>query len=137
MKDSIFFDTNTIIYLYSITEKEKKEVLTHYINNNICYISTQVLNEFTNVMSKKYNVDCASLKNAIGELESSFNVVTVSVDAIKEALKIKEDLKFSYYDSLIIATAILCGCNIVLTEDMHHEQMIDGTLSILNPFVGM
>jgi predicted nucleic acid-binding protein len=40
----------------------------------------------------------------------------------------------SYWDSLIISSALESGCKILYTEDMHHNQIIEGKLKIINPF---
>jgi len=35
---------------------------------------------------------------------------------------------------MILATALENGCNIVFSEDMQHNQMIENQLTIINPF---
>lgn len=54
MKDKVFLDTNLVIFLYSSTEVRKKESVENLIELNEVWISTQVLNEFANVMFKKF-----------------------------------------------------------------------------------
>jgi predicted nucleic acid-binding protein len=44
-----FVDTNVLLYLYSGTEKDKQQRAQEYVDNCECVISTQVLNEFSNV----------------------------------------------------------------------------------------
>jgi len=39
---------------------------------------------------------------------------------------------FSYYDSLIIASALECECSVLFSEDMQHGQIIESTLKIVN-----
>lgn len=41
---------------------------------------------------------------------------------------------FSYWDSLIIASALESGCNILYSEDLQSQQQIEAQLEILNPF---
>jgi len=48
--------------------------------------------------------------------------------------KIKSRYQFSYWDSLIIASALENGCIILFTEDLQHNQMIEETLWVKNPF---
>lgn len=40
----------------------------------------------------------------------------------------------SWFDSLIVAAAIETGCETLLTEDMQDGLVVDGTLTIVNPF---
>ena len=51
--------------------------------------------------------------NAIAELEDNFEIVITGSEDIKKALTLKKKYFFSYYDSLIIASAILHKCNII------------------------
>ena len=53
----------------------------------------------------------------------------------RNALKIASKYKYSFPDSLIIATAIEYNCNVLFSEDMHHNQIIENTLKIINPFL--
>ena len=50
------------------------------------------------------------------------------------AIKIKEEYKLQFYDSLIIATALENSCSILYSEDMQHGQIIENSLKIINPF---
>lgn len=34
----------------------------------------------------------------------------------------------------VIAAALASGCTVLYSEDMQHGQLIDGTLTIVNPF---
>jgi predicted nucleic acid-binding protein len=51
------------------------------------------------------------------------------------ACQIAEKYHFSFYDSLIIAASLECDCNILYSEDMHHGQIIENKLKIVNPFL--
>jgi predicted nucleic acid-binding protein len=52
-----------------------------------------------------------------------------------QAGKFGQRYRFAWYDSLIIAAALAAGCYILYTEDMQHGQVINGKLTLLNPFV--
>ena len=52
MQDRIFLDTNMIVYLYSEDEIEKREEIISIVSKNDVFISTQVVNEFSNVLYK-------------------------------------------------------------------------------------
>lgn len=54
--DNAFFDSNIIVYCYTETEPEKQNKAFEIIDNcNRPFISTQVLQEFCNVIHKKKN----------------------------------------------------------------------------------
>ena len=50
------------------------------------------------------------------------------------ALVIASKHKYSFYDSLVIAAALEKKCDILYSEDLQHNQKIEGTLVIVNPF---
>ena len=45
-----------------------------------------------------------------------------------------ERYKFSFYDSVIAASALHAGCKILYSEDLQDGQVIDKQLRITNPF---
>lgn len=135
MSDSCFFDTNTIVYLYSEDEKEKQHRILSLISNRESnFISPQVINETINVMHRKMKIDYQDINNVIAELLENFAISDFTVATIKIAVKVADKYGFSYYDSLIIASALESNCQILYTEDMHHQQIIDNSLKIVNPF---
>ncbi|MBF0624434.1 MAG: hypothetical protein HQL82_06460 [Magnetococcales bacterium] len=50
------------------------------------------------------------------------------------ASRLREAHSFNYWDSLIVAAALEAGCITLATEDLQHGRVIDGVLTILNPF---
>ncbi|MCL1941141.1 MAG: hypothetical protein FWG09_04290 [Synergistaceae bacterium] len=53
---------------------------------------------------------------------------------VTKTLDIHEKYRYSYYDSLIIASALEHDCQYLLTEDMANGQVIEGQLTIQNIF---
>ncbi len=62
------------------------------------------------------------------------NVVSVTSETIETALMLKGKYHFSYWDSLMLSAALISNCEVVYSEDMQHNQTIEGRLRILNPF---
>jgi len=44
-------------------------------------------------------------------------------------------LTVSFWDSLIVASALHNGCTTLCSEDLAHGMMIEKTLRVTNPFV--
>ena len=61
----------------------------------------------------------------------------VTEDTHDRGVDIAERYGFSLYDSLIIAAAREAGCTTLFSEDLQHRQVIDGALTVRNPFVGV
>ena len=59
----------------------------------------------------------------------------VGISEIRSAWALAERYGFGHYDSLIIAAALKTGSSTLYTEDMQHEQVIEGRLTLINPFV--
>ena len=62
------------------------------------------------------------------------NVASISKDTMLVSFAIKNRYSFSYWDSLILSSALENGCNIIYSEDMQDGQLIDGVLRVVNPF---
>jgi predicted nucleic acid-binding protein len=52
---------------------------------------------------------------------------------ILHASEIEESYRLSFWDSLIVASAYSKNAAIILTEDLNHNQLIEG-VRIQNPF---
>lgn len=136
MNAKIFFDTNLLVYLYSEDESEKQaRVLSHIKESENRLVSTQVLNELSNTLRKKFKLDYGDIARVIVEIRANFEITTVQVQTIEYALKIAETYRYSYYDSVIIAAALEVSCTLLYSEDMQHGQLIENQLTIFNPFL--
>jgi predicted nucleic acid-binding protein len=113
MNSNIFCDTNVILYSYSIVDNQKSLVSKNLIGNTKSIISTQVLQEMCNVLIKKFKLDMTSISNALSELELNFDVRINTTETIRNALKIHFKYQYSYYDSLIIASALENKCSVL------------------------
>jgi len=134
MKDKVFIDTNILVYLATDKTGKQEIIVNKFEECTYSFISIQVLNEFSNTCFKKSLLRPDEIEFAIKEYTTMFNLAILNVDAIIGALKIKQKYGFSYYDCLIISTAIQNDCSILYTEDMLHLQRIDNKLTIINPF---
>ncbi len=105
-----------------------------FIDTNNSLISNQVINELVNILFKKFKLSSNDIENALLEIDTIFTIVNFKFTTQIKAIRIKDKYKLQYYDSLIIATAIENGCNILFSEDMQHLQMIEERLQIINPF---
>ena len=59
----------------------------------------------------------------------------LTLETHERALEIAERYRFSVYDSLIVASARLACCKTLYAEDLQHLQVIEGQLTIINPFL--
>lgn len=134
MKDKVFFDTNLWIYLYS--HKEKGKVIKDLIYKNFdrLIISVQILGELYSVLIRKNLKTEEDSEKLVLELIKYFNIVSVDKICVSEAIRLNIKYKYSYWDSLILATSLYNSCSILYSEDLHHNQIIENNLLLLNPF---
>ena len=130
----VFIDTNILIYAYSEDEPEKAIISQRIIVENKSFTSIQVLNELSNVLYKKFKKSEDEVISVLLELTEFLKIVPVTLNTILKAHKVKKKYKYSYYDSLVIASALENNCEILYTEDMQHNQRIYGGLRIINPY---
>lgn len=135
MNAKVFLDTNILVYSYSSTEPQKQAIAQQLITESNSYISTQVLTELCNTMTKKLKFDFSIALKTMNECCANNILVTNTKDIIEEATKIADRYGFSFYDSLIISAALNAGCRKLYSEDMQHNQLIEKKLIIVNPFV--
>nr|VFK40565.1 MAG: PIN domain-containing protein [Candidatus Kentron sp. SD]VFK46080.1 MAG: PIN domain-containing protein [Candidatus Kentron sp. SD] len=96
-------------------------------------VSTQVLNEASNVWLKKYGLDIHQVKSYLKTIRKSAEVRLLNETLTFRALELFGRHKLSFYDSLIIAAALDAGCRTLYTEDLQHGQRIE-KLTIEDPF---
>ena len=130
-----FLDTNIIVYLYSETEIKKHYIACRCLDANDCIISTQILNEASNVWTKKYKLRVDIIKKYVENVEKVCDeLMVIQNKTIYKALDLKEKYGYSFYDCLVLASALESGCDIIFTEDMQDGQEIETKLKIINPF---
>lgn len=137
MSDKVFIDTNIFVYAKLTTEQEqvKYQQAKRFLQSQLTtvVVSTQVLSEFASVLIK-HRVADNDIRFAVDAIAESSIIAPVSFHTVQEAWRIKSRFQFSYWDSLIVASALENNCTLLFTEDLQHNQVIDETLCIKNPF---
>ena len=135
MQDKAFLDTNILIYLYAEDDKNKRDAVREVLDDYDCVTSLQAINEVSNVLFKKFSLSSAQIKEHLVNIEAvCSDVMPIHRYTIEEALDIRERYGFSYFDCLMLASALEGTCRIIFTEDMRDGQIIEKTLTITNPF---
>ncbi|HVW98836.1 MAG TPA: PIN domain-containing protein [Candidatus Babeliaceae bacterium] len=135
MSDRVFFDSNILIYAYSIDEPKKRQLVINLLNQyGKIIISTQTINEFIQVTTRKKMLSFQDVDKIVSELYYFFIVEAISQPIIHKAITLARKHNYSYFDSLILASALASNCAILYSEDMHNQHLIESTLRIVNPF---
>ena len=136
----VFFDTNIVVYCFDTLEPRKqtraKDLLAHALNSKLGIVSYQVVQEFCNVAckAKRLQLPHERILAYVNLVLQPMNQVAPSPALIESALRLRSEHGFSFYDSLIIASATQAKCQVLYSEDMQHLQRV-GNLQIVNPFL--
>jgi len=140
MSVNVFIDTNVIVYSHVSVEAGKHKTALSLLQDSLVddniMVSTQVLGEFYSAMTK-YKRSHDEISRFMKEIIRDSNVVEVSLPIVESCLILKDSYGYSYWDSLILAAALANNCTVLYSEDMQHNQVIEGKLTIVNPFADM
>ncbi|MGB3682996.1 MAG: PIN domain-containing protein [Rubrobacteraceae bacterium] len=134
-----FFDTNVLVYLFDNDEPEKKAraqgIYEREARAGRAVLSTQVLQEFYVNVTRKLSPPLSSevAEERVRDF-SKLSLVRVEVGMILSAIVRSREYMLSFWDALIVESALRGGADRLLTEDLQHGQVIEG-LRIENPFL--
>jgi len=127
-----FFDTNVLLYLLSedTTKADRAEELV--ANGGV--ISVQVLDEFAAVASRKLGMSWSEIRDVLTPIRTICEIEPLTIETHDRGIEIAERYGLSFYDAMILASALSAGCKILYSEDLQDGQVIDRQLRIRNPF---
>lgn len=134
MNDRYFLDTNIVLYAHTDLDTVKQEIAQKLLLRESAILSVQVIQETMNILSRKMKLDWNDIEKVVSELIRNNPVYLNNERTLLKAAKIAAYYKFSFYDSLIVSSALESGCVILYSEDLNAGQVIEGTLTIINPF---
>ena len=127
-----FFDTNVLLCLLS-AETDKADRVEGLLERS-GVVSIQVLNEFTSVATRKLGLSYAEVREVLDTIRVVCTTHPLTIEHYDKGSEIAERYRFSFYDSLIVASALLANCKTLYSEDLQHRQTIDNRLTVINPF---
>jgi predicted nucleic acid-binding protein len=133
----IFIDTNIFVYTIDKHNREKqkiaRETVKSIVENEIAVISTQVLQEFYTICTRKLHIAPLTVKGYVHTYNENLEVVQNSSEIIERGIDISILSQISFWDALLIAAAEYSKSAEILTEDLNEGQIING-ITIKNPF---
>lgn len=137
MTAKVMLDTNLWVYLYAQNAPEKQAPVKALLANNFesVVLSAQILGELYSVLTRKKLAETAVAKEIIQKMVATFPVLEIDATKVLMALDIQTRYGYSYWDSLVLATASLHSCQVLYSEDMQDQQVIEDKLQIINPFM--
>ena len=140
MSVKFFLDTNIFVYSFDgrhpAKQKKAQSLIDKALMDHSGLISYQVVQEFLNVALRQFEKPL-SLHEGRSYLDlvlSPLCEVFPTAKLYHQALELKAEMGFGFYDCLILASALIGGCKLLYTEDLQHHQNASG-LIIENPFL--
>jgi predicted nucleic acid-binding protein len=137
MNGRSFFDANVLTYSDDRDSPEKQtialELLARGRRDRKGVVSTQVLQEYFVTATRKLNVPAEAARRKV-ELFSRFDLIAVHLEDILAAIDLHRLHRISFWDALVVRTALKAGCVRLYSEDLQAGRRFDG-LEIVNPFV--
>jgi len=129
-----FLDTNVLVYAFSAQDAAKRETARALAESHGAWVSTQVLSELGNVLTRRFDVPAREARERVASIAAGCEVMVVSPSIVLDAFRVMERWRYGFFDSQIIAAALACGASILYSEDLHGGQTVDERLAIRSPF---
>ena len=126
-----FLDSKILVYAFS---DDPRTVTARALLERGCTISVQGLNEFANVARRKMGLSWKETREILATLQELLSVHPVTVETHETGLALAERYGFSIYDSMIVASALLAGCDRLLSQDMQHGLRLKEGSRVFDPF---
>lgn len=115
-------------------ELRKRSLAINLINNVNGVVSTQVINEVCSVLCRKVSFSEEQIKRVIQSFYNRVSVRKLDYDILMNASDLRTRYNFSFWDGLIVSSALSVNTEILYSEDMQDNLVIDQRLTIVNPF---
>ena len=133
MNDKGFFDTNVLVYV--VGQEDERTALAEALVAGGGGVSVQVLNELAPVARRKLGLTWEEVGEALAAIRVLCpSPVPLTIETHEAGLRIAAQYQFHIYDALVAAAALEAGCTTLYSEDLQDGQVIDGCLTIRNPF---
>jgi len=128
-----FADSNVV--LYTIGKDARKAEIARRLIADQPTISVQVVNECVSVCLRKLSFTREQAYAFARTLMDRTDVLALDEATIDQASTLAIRYQLSHWDALIVAAAMLAGCETLYSEDLQHGQVFDDRLTVVNPFL--
>lgn len=134
-----FIDSNIWLYRFIVNCSDtnaipKQQIATNITNQGNLIISTQVVNEVCSNLIRKAGFNNLQIQNLLEEFTQGCEILPVFLETLEYAVKLRDRYLISFWDSLIVASAVLGDATILYSEDMQDGLIINNSLQVINPF---
>jgi predicted nucleic acid-binding protein len=138
MSQQCFVDSN--LWLYSLIpdptqadDQRKRDQAIALISQFTPIVSTQVINEVCSVLQRKAKFQESQIRQLLQAFSDRSTIVELTSNTLIQASDLRLKYGFSFWDGLIVASAIAANATILYSEDMQDGLLIEKQMRIVNP----
>ncbi|WP_446011589.1 PIN domain-containing protein [Candidatus Electrothrix sp.] len=136
-KDKIYLlDSNIWLYAFIKTQDADKSKIAKSLiqqKDSAIVISTQIINEVCVNLIRKAHFSEEKIRELIKSFYGKYEVVGIDNEILLRASEIRESHSYSFWDSLILASALYADADILYSEDMQDGFVLEENTTV-NPF---
>lgn len=131
-----FIDTNIWLYAFLETQNAQKSQVANLLvkTEREITISSQVINEVCINLLRKATFTEEQLQELIKAFYTKYMVAEVTQNVLLKGSELRQTYQFSFWDSLIVASALFSEAKLLYSEDMQDGLVVENQLRIVNPF---
>lgn len=131
-----FIDSNIWLYAFITGGDELKQTRAKTLIQNTPNIvmSTQVVNEVSANLIRKAGFTESEIQSLITSFYQQYTIIPFGYEVLISASRIRDRYAISFWDSLLVASALQSEAITIYSEDMHDGLLVEGTLRVINPF---
>lgn len=131
-----FIDVNIWLYAFIETDEATKSARARtLILANKPVVSTQVINEVCVNLLRRANFTEEQISQLVESFYEKRRVIELTKSVLLMASRLRQRYALSFWDSIIVASALSAGVSVLYSEDMQHGLTVEEELQICNPFL--
>lgn len=139
MINKIFVDTNILVYAHDLEagakHRKAAQILEQIWQQKNGVLSIQVIQEFYVTLTRKLKKPLKQkIAKSLVEKYGHWQIMAPQMPQVLAAMDLQRKNRFSFWDAMIVQSALEAECAILLSEDMQHGRCIYN-LAIQNPFL--
>jgi predicted nucleic acid-binding protein len=132
----VALDTNILVYAEGLNGLAKKQAtleLVQKLPQDLIVLPVQTLGELFNVLVRKGRRSTEEARSSVLGWRDSYDVADTTSNVVIAATDLASLHRLGIWDSVILATAAVAGCRLLLSEDMQDGFTWAG-VTVANPF---
>jgi predicted nucleic acid-binding protein len=134
----VFVDTNVFVYRFDASEPAKQERCESWLRDlwgsGQGRLSVQILQELYVTLTRKVDdpLPTAEARQVVQAL-FSWDPLLLDRRVLEGAWVLQDRYSLSWWDALVVSASQVSGSGFLLTEDLTHDQDLDG-VRVVDPF---